>query len=192
MFLRDPRFKADCMARREERRTRALYRKAACKYRLRTLLQRFRRPFSSSDYEEKRELLTNQDGESAGILGPQLERLRTFHEFLFREVTRRAREDSARVEQSQTQTDQQPPAELDAAADRASIRSETLPAYSLPPPSYRNGLGSEFSVVTGFTGYTPSGSEDTPDDATTESSVVDCSPRLSFESTRTGTTRTRE
>jgi hypothetical protein len=185
MLLRDPRVKADCMARREERRTRRLYRKAACKHRVRTFFQRFKRPFSSSDYEEKRELLVNEDGESAGIMGPQIDRLRILHEFVFGQVTRRTEEGAASAQQTQ-----QAPADPDA-AERSSIRSETLPAYSLPPPSYRNGLGSDFSVVTGFTGYTPSGTESTADDQT-ESSIVDCSPRLSFESQRTGTTRTRD
>lgn len=190
MFLRDPRRKADCAARREERRTRALYRKAACKYRMRTFFQRFRRPFASSDYEEKRELILHSGDEesSSDVVRPQINSLRAIHDFLNGQL-RRAEEGTAGVSTRRTQ--QQISAERDV-ADRASIRSETLPAYSLPPPSYRNGgLGSDISVVTGFTGYTPSGSGDTRDD-TTESSIVDCTPRLSFDSQRTETTRSRE
>ncbi|ETN43252.1 uncharacterized protein HMPREF1541_02411 [Cyphellophora europaea CBS 101466] len=186
IFLRDPRRKADCAARREERRTRALYRKAACKYRVRTFFQRFRRPFASSDYEEKRELILNQESESADVVRPQINGLRNTH-LLVREMMR-AEEGSSSFQHQRTEG--RAPAELEA-AERASIRSETLPAYSLPPPSYANDLGSDFSVVDGFTGYTPSVTDGTPDD-TTQSSVVDCSPRLSFDTQRTETTRSRE
>ena len=68
-------------------------------------------------------------------------------------------------------------AELDA-AERASI-TETLPAYSAPP-SYAVDMDGDISVVDGFTGYTSSGTDRTP-----ESSIIDCSPRMSFDTQRT-------
>ena len=191
ILLRDPRRKADCAARREERRTRALYRKAACKHRMRTFFQRLRRPFASADYEEKHEYLLNQEEvEDSDVMRPQINSLRRMHQML--SVMMRARETPS-SSSTPAPRDLQAPAELDA----ASVRSETLPAYSLPPPSYRGGLGSEFSVVTGFTGYTRSTSAsasvaaEAEDDRTTESSVVDCTPRLSLDSLRTETTRSR-
>jgi len=58
--------------------------------------------------------------------------------------------------------------------------------YSLPPPQYEEELEGDLQVVDGFR-YTPSSSSadlDTPD-----SSVVDCSPRMSSDTVRTVLTR---
>jgi hypothetical protein len=197
-WLRDPRRRVECAARCEERRTRRLYRKAAFKHRARTFFQRFRRPFASSDYEEKRAMLVHVDecegagGLDGAVVRPQINSLRATHQLVGEMVHPSLPSSSRPITVAVV-------AELD--ADRASLRSgETLPPYSLPPPSYRGGLGSEFSVVDGFTGYTPSNTsataltDATPSesegeaDLATESSVVDCSPRLSFESARTMTT----
>jgi hypothetical protein len=197
-WLRDPRRRAECAAICEERRTRRLYRKAAFKHRARTFFQRFRRPFASSDYEEKRAMLVHVDeceGDATldgAVVRPEINRLRATHELVGEMMHPSSSSSSRPVAVAVV-------AELD--TDRASLRSgNTLPPYSLPPPSYRAGLGSEFSVVDGFTGYTPSNTsataltDGTPSeseldaDLSTESSVVDCSPRLSFDSARTMTT----
>jgi hypothetical protein len=56
--------------------------------------------------------------------------------------------------------------------------SDVPPSYSAPPPRYEDELEGEMTVVDGFR-YTPSSTDDA-----TESSIVDCSPRLSFETGR--------
>lgn len=56
--------------------------------------------------------------------------------------------------------------------------SSVPPTYIAPPPRYEEEMEGEITVVDGFQ-YTPSNTDDTP-----ESSIVDCSPRLSFETGR--------
>ena len=66
--------------------------------------------------------------------------------------------------------------------------------YSLPPPQYEEELEGELAVVDGFQ-YTPSSSSvdvDVDDDNTPDSSVVDCSPRMSCDTGRTVVTRGEE
>ncbi|ERF75751.1 hypothetical protein EPUS_01581 [Endocarpon pusillum Z07020] len=75
----------------------------------------------------------------------------------------------------------------------SSSSSESTP--SLPPPSYEQELDSDIDVVDGFmytatfgSGHTHSMSEDGDGygvDTTPDSSVVDCSPRMSFDTGRT-------
>ena len=82
------------------------------------------------------------------------------------------------------------PAELDAGFASSSSSSTSTAGdgliYGMPPPRYEEELEGEMTVVDGFQ-YTPTGSvertlesDDTPD-----SSVVDCSPRLSVDTGRT-------
>jgi len=70
-----------------------------------------------------------------------------------------------------------PAAELDAGS--TSSRVDSLPAYSVPPPRYEEELEGDLTVVDGFQ-YTPASTDDTPD-----SSVIDCSPRMSCDTGRT-------
>jgi len=56
--------------------------------------------------------------------------------------------------------------------------SDIPPSYVAPPPRYEEEIEGEITVVDGFR-YTPSNTDDTP-----ESSIIDCSPRLSFETGR--------
>jgi len=60
----------------------------------------------------------------------------------------------------------------------SSRASDTPPTYMAPPPRYEEEIEGEITVVDGFR-YTPSNTDDTP-----ESSIIDCSPRLSFETGR--------
>merc|ERR1712169_34309 len=126
-WYRDPRRQAERAARREERRTKKLYRKAACKHKLSTWWKRYQTK-PSDDYEEKRQMILEQEGILEAGVGP-------------------------------------------------SRLSDIPPSYSAPP-AYEEELAGELTVVDGFR-YTPSNTDDTP-----ESSIVDCSPRLSFETGR--------
>jgi len=70
--------------------------------------------------------------------------------------------------------------ELDAGSSSSTISSgNVLPFYSLPPPRYEEEIEGEMTVVDGFR-YTPTSTDDTPD-----SSVIDCSPRMSCDTGRT-------
>ena len=69
------------------------------------------------------------------------------------------------------------PAELEVGVGSSRL-SDVPPSYVAPPPRYEEELEGELTVVDGFR-YTPSNTDDTP-----ESSIVDCSPRLSFETGR--------
>jgi hypothetical protein len=76
---------------------------------------------------------------------------------------------------------------------KSSGSSDVPPSYRsdvTPPPGYSMSLDGEIVLINGF-GYTPSTS--TADDVT-ESSVVDCSPRISFDTrrSRTGTLDSRD
>jgi hypothetical protein len=81
------------------------------------------------------------------------------------------------------------PAELDAAGSsrRGRRNSTSLSLSSLPPPPrYDEELEGDLTVVNGFQ-YTPRSSS--VDDDTPDSSVVDCSPRMSCDTGRTMITR---
>jgi hypothetical protein len=54
--------------------------------------------------------------------------------------------------------------------------------YSMPPPLYEEELEGDLTVVDGFQ-YTPTSSS--VDDDTPDSSVIDCSPRMSYDTGRT-------
>jgi len=71
--------------------------------------------------------------------------------------------------------------ELDAGSSSSSSSSSgnVLPLYSLPPPRYEEEIEGDMTVVDGFR-YTPTSTDDTPD-----SSVIDCSPRMSCDTGRT-------
>lgn len=68
-------------------------------------------------------------------------------------------------------------AELDAGVGSSHF-SDLPPSYAAPPPRYEEELEGDLTVVDGFR-YTPSNTDDTP-----ESSIIDCSPRLSLETGR--------
>jgi hypothetical protein len=161
----DPRCQVDIMALREEWKTRRAYRKAACKYRFREFLKRFRFR-SKSDEEEKEAMLAPQDDV---VVNREITNLRAAHQIVGEMM--RAEEGQSRFAQRTRHA-------------RSSSESESLPSYRSGPPGYESGLDGEISVVDGFSGYTPSGTEDTPS-SDSDSSIVDCSPRLSFETQRT-------
>lgn len=177
-IFRDPRRRAERAARREERDTRRAYRRAACRHKWTRFWSRFqfRSPNSSSDYEEKREMILEQEGSANDVVQGEIRSLRQAHEIVGELL--RAEEGRARLyrgsnlrSSQQTLSDDQSDIGIG-----SSSRSEPLPSYGPPPPTYEEEITGDFTVVDGFSGYTPSSSGDTPD-----SSVIDCSPRLSFD-----------
>lgn len=106
--------------------------------------------------------------------------LRTAHELA--EEMMHAEEGRARLYYQANLPPSRPtPVELDTRNRRDSSTS-----YISAPPTYEEELEGDMTVVDGFS-YTPSGTDETPD-----SSVVDCSPRLSFETSTSVLTKSRD
>lgn len=180
-ICRDPRRRAELAARREERYTKRLYRKAACKHKWRTWWKQLKQQ-ATGDYEEKRQMILEQEGISQDSLQRQILTLRDATDLVRNLVA--AEEGRApadyRALPSRYQSAYQSPygsSAYDTLAGSSGV-SESLPTYAPPPPRYEEELEGDMTVVDGFM-YPPS----TTDDAT-ESSIVDCSPRLSFETGR--------
>lgn len=178
--FRDPRRRADRAARREERRNRKLYKRAACKHKFSKWWNRCRHQHSAGDYEEKREMILEQEGLLDDVMQNEIRNLRTAHD-LVRDLVR-AEEGRARLHIDAAAPFM--PTDLEAGLGSSSRDvAESLPSYAAPPPRYEEELAGDLTVVDGFR-YVPSSTDDTP-----ESSVIDCSPRLSFETGRTTLTR---
>lgn len=182
--FRDPRRRAERAARREERRTKRLYAKAACKHKWRTWWKglTFRKQ-SADDYEEKGDIILEQEGllhedDGSGVQ-KEIRTMQYASEFV-RDLVH-AEEGRARNVRQPRDADGFEPAELEGGR-RSSRLSDIAPSYKTdvtPPPRYEQNLEGEIVIVSGF-GYTPSNT----DDNTSASSVVDCSPRLSLETGR--------
>merc|ERR1711939_1219319 len=86
---------ADRAARREERRTKKLYRKAACKHKLSTWWKRYQTK-PSDDYEEKRQMILEQEGILEDVMQNEIRNLQSASDFV-RDIIRaeegRARSD---------------------------------------------------------------------------------------------------
>jgi len=121
-------------------------------------------------------MILEQEGILEDVMQTEINNLRSAHE-LVRDLVR-AEEGRARRHLESGSF----PSELDAGIG-SSRRPETLPSYSAPPPQYEEELAGDLTVVDGFL-YTPSNTDDTP-----ASSVIDCTPRLSFETGRTTLTK---
>ncbi|KEF57360.1 uncharacterized protein A1O9_05277 [Exophiala aquamarina CBS 119918] len=179
-ICRDPRRRAERAARREEFLTRRLYRKAACKHKWRTWWKQLKRQ-ATGDYEEKRQMILEREGISQDSLQRHILTLRDATDLVRNLVAAeegRAQGDY-RAAPARYQSSYPSPytsSSYDAGVG-SSRGSDNLPAYA-PPPRYEEELEGEITVVDGFM-YPAS----TTDDAT-ESSIVDCSPRLSFETGR--------
>ncbi|RMZ85005.1 hypothetical protein DV738_g293, partial [Chaetothyriales sp. CBS 135597] len=138
---RDPRRRAECLARREEWKRRKAYKKAACKHRVRTFLAQLvwwkRADLSDAENEE---LMRNKARNEGSAFDQEINGLRLASEI----VQELVRSEESRGHTSGSHRSQ-----------RTSI-SETLPTYS-EPPGYSSAAEGEISVIDGFTGYTPSG-----------------------------------
>ncbi|EXJ54658.1 hypothetical protein A1O7_09999 [Cladophialophora yegresii CBS 114405] len=183
--FRDPRRRAERAARWEECRTRRLYRKAACKHKWRTFWKNLcTRKAGTEDYEEKRAALLEQDGGLEDDDSGLEKEVRTMqHATDFVRDLVQAEEGRARnVRSIHSHPDGFEPAVLGGGVG-SSRSSDIAPSYKTdvtPPPRYEEELEGEMIVVDGFRyTYTPSNTDDTP-----ESSIVDCSPRLSLETGR--------
>lgn len=166
--------KADHAARREERRTRRLYRRATRHHQWRNWFSR--RSPEPAQYDEKRALILEQESVLEAAMQAEMAGLRHAHEVV---------NDIVRAEEGRYIHE----------LDGGMMRHNSLPGYDsrsesedMQPPSYEEQIVAE-SVVDGFQytpqdsegiQYTPQGSEGTP-----ASSVVDTSPRISLESGET-------
>ena len=169
---RNPRRRAEYAARREERRTRRLYRRAAYRQRWRDWFCR-RQPRSGPSpgpYDEKRALIIQQESILETAMQAEIRELRNAHEVV---------NDMVRAEEGRFIH------ELDGGITGVRPRTLSLPDYdsrsesgSTEPPTYEEQMEGA-SVVDGFQ-YTPEGTRSTP-----ASSVVDTSPRISLDSRET-------
>ena len=172
----DPRRRADRASRREERRARCEYRRAAHRHRISSWWAahnpRRRSAAGTTDYEEKRALILQQEGVLEAVMQTEIRNLEVAAEL--EEGRRGARV----ISQSRQELDGQP------GTSRPNEQGFYTIEYSAPPPQYEAELDDDMMVVDGF-GYTPSNTDETPD-----SSVVDFSPRMSTETLLTNTTNT--
>jgi len=221
-----PRCRASCSSAREERRNRRAYRRAARQHAWRNWWNRYRRPECTTDYEEKRTLVLEQEGVLEGAMQDEMRGLRVAQEIVGEMV--RAEEGRSRLYQQanmpqHSRSHSPTVAELGEAMSSSSSSPSAVPQIfrnvvslaryprrtssassrsgsGIPPPRYEEELEGDIDVVDGFN-YSPTygmGSglthlhtledgyaEEYGDDATPDSSVVDCSPRMSFDTGRT-------
>lgn len=124
-------------------------------------------------------MIVEQGGVLEDVMQDEIRNLRTAHEIVGDMV--RAEEGRALLyhqANSPLSRRMMSPAELDAGLGSSSMAVQNTD-YFPPPPRYEEELDDGMTVVDGFR-YTPSNSDTTPD-----SSVVDCSPRLSIDTGRT-------
>ncbi|KAL8990082.1 MAG: hypothetical protein Q9177_001168 [Variospora cf. flavescens] len=163
--LRDPRLQADRAARREERRNKRLYRKAARQYKWKRWFCSWRhrdhRCTPVSTWDEKQARVLEQEEVLEVVMRKDIQKLRR---------ARRANDNISAAEQGQS-------IYIYDSDDSRRRSRETLPGYdseSTQPPSYEvDVIGSVTRVADGFR-YNPADREDTPD-----SSVISTSPRTS-------------
>ena len=158
-------------------------RRAAARQRWSQWWSQYRRPRSNTDYDEKRALILQQESVLESAMQAEIATLRTAEGLACEMIA--AEEGRGRLyrEANGLAGPSSPsPVELDARSRRSSR------SYSLPPPRYSMELEGDMYVVDGFR-YSPN--ESTTTFETAESSVVDCSPRMSCETVRS-TCYTRE
>lgn len=222
LFCASQYYRASRASAREERRTRRAYRRAEREHAWRQWWNRYRRPTCTSDYEEKRTLILEQEGVLEDAMQDEIRGLQVAQEII-RDMVQAEEGRSQLYHQTnlpQHQQSQQRTTAHEATPSSPSPPPSTtvpvfrttnpdpysLPSYrrsssassesapSLPPPSYEQELDSDIDVVDGFmyaptfgSGHTNSTSEDGYGygvDTTPDSSVVDCSPRMSFDTGR--------
>lgn len=175
---RDPRRRADRASRREERRARCEYRRAAHRYRISSwwAAHNPRRGSATrtTDYEEKRALILQQEGVLEAAMQGEIRNLETAAEL------EEGRGRTPIVSQGRSELEGQPSSSRH---DGQNVQLASEYYYGAPPPQYEAELDEDMMVVNGF-GYTPSNTESTP-----ASSVVDFSPRMSTETLSTNVTK---
>jgi hypothetical protein len=183
---------AEHASRREERRNRRARRRAELQHNWSTWWNRYRRPASPADYDEKRTLILEQESVLEEAMQDEIRALRSAHQLV--EEMYDAEEGRSRLYRAANRPGAPlaSPVELDAAGGGNASgrrRSTSLSMYSVPPPLYDEELEGDLTVVDGFQ-YTPTSS--TMDDDTPDSSVIDCSPRMSCDTGRTVVTSGEE
>ncbi|KAI9878686.1 MAG: hypothetical protein M1823_006927, partial [Watsoniomyces obsoletus] len=78
-IFRDPRWRAEMLTRREEWKTKRLYRKAACKHRFRSFFRRLGTIVGAAEEEEKQAMLAPQDDL---VVNREISNLRAAHQFV--------------------------------------------------------------------------------------------------------------
>lgn len=167
----DPRWRADRAARREERRNKRLYKRAARKHKINTWLWKFRLKFNlvSNEvlsWDEKRARVTGQEEVLENVMKNDIRALRNAH---------RVVSDMTAAEEGRTGFD------FDAEGSERRRSVTTLPGYeseSSQPPSYEASRSFESTTLAGSSILTPADIDSNPD-----SSVVSTSPRISRDGT---------
>lgn len=173
LHCRDPRRRAECLARREERRNKKLYRRAAREYKVKKWFWNFRlryglAPAEVVSYNEKRTRVTTQEEILEDVMSNDIRALRNAH----------------RVVSSITAAEEGRSGLVYESTDSERRRSVSpLPGYESEgsqPPMYDDVRGSleGQAIVDGFR-YTPA--EFT--EFTSNSSVISTSPRVSRDGT---------
>ena len=183
---RHPRRRAERAAIWEERHTRRLYRKAACEHKWRTFWKNlFYRRQATDEYDEKAQKILEGEGlldDDGSGLHKEIRTMRNASEFV-RDIVEAEEGRARNVQSSNRCADGFEPAELNGGGV-SSRSSDIAPSYksdATPPPGYEEELDGEMIIVDGFR-YTYTSVSTT--DLSSESSIVDCSPRLSLETGR--------
>ena len=207
-----PQRRAERAYRREERRRRWEYSRAACRHNFVKRWNRYLNLNAQDDYEEKQSQILRQEGVLEDAMQAEIRALQRAHEMVDKMVCGRERRHRLHRRLNAPNDHTITPAELEAGTSSTNyvttVDSATNHPFQsrqyqqvtlitpstispdpsatddeeLPPPRYSQDLSGDIRVVDGFM-YTPSATDATPD-----SSVVDCSPRLSFD---TSSLRTR-
>jgi hypothetical protein len=217
LLCASPNRRASLLCSREERCNRRLYRRAARRHSWNSWWNRYRPPSSTTDYDEKRTLILEQEGVLEDAMQNEIHTLALAQE-IAREVVLAEEGRSRLYQQANTrQHSTNHRVELDAMPSTSSTiapavfrRVDSLPGHrrsssasfqsagSQPPPGYEEELQGDIDVADGFMYMPTFGGGNNPlleggdgdgdsgvDDATPDSSVVDCSPRMSFDTGRT-------
>lgn len=245
LLCASPNRRASRLCAREERRNRRLYRRAARRHAWREWWNRYRCSNSTTDYDEKRTLILEQEDVLEDAMQDEIRVLRTAQEIVAEMA--RAEEGRARLHQQanmpkspnllqyptnniaephatpSTTSTAFTPAMPQAQTSKYNLQSthqyrrsspsasssHSVDRDSLPPPRYSQELNGDVDVVDGFM-YSPTfgaprlnshhatlvlgeGSEGEGEgdyEETPDSSVVDCSPRMSFDTGRSTFTNT--
>jgi hypothetical protein len=167
VLFRNPRRRADCAARHEERQRRRLYRRAARQHKWRTWYRRIRGKLPSlaatepvaQTWEEKQVQVLRTDDSSLRQMRRELRALRAAHTVV---------DGIIRAEEGRTNGE---PSVSRVVGSQSRVRSfSTSTTASAGLPSYEESL-----TVSGGYHYTPEATDNTPD-----SSVIDTSPRTSI------------